>query len=105
MNQKDAEDLKRFEGMANPQFQLKLSRKLQKICDRTNQLIAKEMGEECGVGIIVWPWAGQQSGFEDGQKVEFQYVSTAPRAFMFGCLQSLLDKWKTRADIPPHMRQ
>ena len=83
------------------QRDLKLSRKMQKLLRRFEELVRKEMGEEMGVAIVVWPWAEKH----DGEIVEFQYVSNARRDFMHERLKALVKKWDAgQIDIPPHER-
>lgn len=80
---------------------LKLSRKMQKLVRRFEELVRKEMGEDMGVGVIVWPWAEK----EDGEVVEFQYASNAPRVFMHERLKELVKGWdKGHPDVPVHER-
>lgn len=79
---------------------LKLSRKLQKISRRLDELITKEMGERMGFGVVVFPFA--EPGTEPGL-VEYQYISNAPRMHMHEAMRSMVKKWDGgHVDIPPH---
>lgn len=82
---------------------LKLSRKMQKIARKVEELVQKEMdGEPMGFGIVVFPWAEEKSG----ELVEFQYTSNAPRHFMHGMFKALVKGWNAgQPDVPPHERQ
>jgi hypothetical protein len=80
---------------------LKLSRKMQKLVRKFQELVRKEMGQDMGVAVIVWPWAEK----EDGEIAEFQYASNAHRSFMHERLKELVKKWdKGEPDSPPHER-
>lgn len=81
---------------------LKISRKLKKIIQRTEELVRKETGEDLGIGIVVFPWAKK----EEGEVAEFQYISNAPRRFMHSVLKALVKKWdEGYPDMPPHEKQ
>lgn len=80
---------------------LKLSRKMQKLIRKVDELAHKEMGERMGIALIVFPWAEKR----EGEIVEFQYVSNAPRVFMHERLKALVKKWDAgEPDTPPHER-
>jgi hypothetical protein len=55
---------------------LRISRKLQKIIRKVEQLVAKEVGEEIGVTLIVHPWRKLD---EPEREAEMQYISNMPR--------------------------
>lgn len=81
---------------------LKLSRKMQKLLRRVEQLVVKEMGEEMGVALVVFPWRKPD---EPERIAEYQYVSNAPRDLMRTLLTAVAEKWKSGGeDIPPHMK-
>lgn len=72
---------------------------MEKLLRRVEETARKEMGEDMGVAIIVWPWAEK----EDGEVVEFQYASNARRDFMHERLKQLVKKWDNGVShIPPH---
>jgi hypothetical protein len=82
---------------------LNLSRKMQKLCRRVEQLVAKEMGEQMGVALVVFPWQGSD---EPERIAEYQYVSNAPRDLMRTALTAVSDKWRAGGqDIAPHLKQ
>jgi hypothetical protein len=82
---------------------LKLSRKMQKLCQKVEQFVAKEMGEQMGVALVVFPW--QKPGETEGL-AEYQYVSNAPRDLMRTVLTAVAEKWRAGGqDIPPHLKQ
>ncbi|HYE70623.1 MAG TPA: hypothetical protein VD932_03775 [Aquabacterium sp.] len=82
---------------------LKVSRKLQKILRRVQDVVRKEVGEEMGIALVLFPWA---EGDEPDQVGEYQYVSNAPRSHMQGALRSIVAKWDAgQPDTPPHLRQ
>lgn len=88
------------------EFDLRLSRKLKKIAQRVESFLQKEMGEPLGFAMVVFPYAGQASGFQAGEKAEFQYISNAPRIEMHRALKALVAKWDAgHVDIPPHEKQ
>jgi hypothetical protein len=85
------------------QLDLKVSRKLQKILRRVQDVVRKEVGEEMGIALVLFPWA---KGDEPDQVAEYQYVSNAPRSHMQGALRSIVHKWDAgQPDTPPHRRQ
>ena len=82
---------------------LRISRKLQKIMRKVEQLIAKEVGEELGVTLVVHPWLKPD---EPARDAEMQYISNMPRDHMQGSLRSIVQKWDAGVpDIPPHLKQ
>lgn len=84
------------------QLDLKVSRRLKKIMRRVEELVRKEIGEEMGIGMVVFPWT--RDG-ESSRKAEFQYISNAPRAHMHGAMKALVEKWDAGGgDVPPHER-
>jgi hypothetical protein len=84
-------------------FDLKLSRKMQKLLRRVEQFAEKEMGEPMGLALIVFPFT--RPG-EPPRIAEYQYVSNVPRAHMRRCLRAVVDKWDAGVpDVPPHQKQ
>lgn len=82
---------------------MKVSRKLQKILRRVEQLVEKEVGEPMGIGLVVFPYT--RPGELD-RVAEYQYVSNNPRKHMHAALKALLKKWDSGApSIPPHEKQ
>lgn len=82
---------------------LKISRKLQKLMRRVEQLVTKEIGDGVGITLMVHPFAKdeQSAGIR-----EFQYVSNMDRSHMAGAMDALLKKWKAGIpSIPPHEKQ
>lgn len=85
------------------QLDLKVSRKLQKIMNRVEQLVAKEICEELGIALVLFPWTREG---ESSRKAEYQYISNAPRAHMHGAMKALVQKWDAGGvDVPPHEKQ
>jgi hypothetical protein len=85
---------------------LKISRKMQKLIKKTEELVRKEIGDKVGVTLVLHPYRHTP---EDTPLVaEFQYVSTMPRHHMYGAFRAITDKWDKEGsalkDIPPHMR-
>jgi hypothetical protein len=79
---------------------LKLSRKMQKISRKLDELLTKEMGERMGFGVVVFPFSPE--GASPGP-VEFQYTSNANRMHMHEAMRSMVKKWDDgHVDIPPH---
>ena len=82
---------------------LKLSRKMIKLLEKFDQLVTKEMGEQMGVAIVVFPW---QRKDEPERIAEYQYASNAPRHLMRSVFEGIVEKWKAGGgDVPPHIRQ
>jgi hypothetical protein len=82
---------------------LKLSRKMQKLIRRVEQLVEKEMGEPMGVTLIVFPWSRPDEG---SRIAEYQYASNAPRTHMHGSLKAIVTTWDAvYPDVPPHEKQ
>lgn len=81
----------------------KLSRKMEKLCRRFEQLVQKEMGEEMGVAVVVFPWTRPGEG---SRIAEYQYASNAPRPLMRSVFEGIIGKWRAGApDLPPHVKQ
>lgn len=82
---------------------LKVSRRLRKILQRVERLVEKEIGEQMGIALVVFPWTrpGEQS-----RKAEYQYVSNAGREHMRGAFKAIVTKWEAgHEDLPPHEKQ
>lgn len=94
--------------MTNPtssERDLVISRRMQKLARRVTDLVRRELGEELGVALLVFPWSDIR-GIPEGTPAEFQYISNAPRSHMHGMLKELIAKWdKGDPDTPPHLRQ
>lgn len=82
-----------------------ISRRLQKVSRKILSLVRKELGEDMGFGLIIFPWSDTR-GLEEDTLAAFQYVSCAPRKYMHGMLKELVAKWDSNeSDTPPHLRQ
>lgn len=78
---------------------------MQKLARRVGELVRREMGEELGIALLVFPWSDVR-GIPEGAPAEFQYISNAPREHMHDLLRDLLAKWdRGEPDTPPHLRQ
>lgn len=82
---------------------MKLSRKLTVIMDKVEKLVRDEIGEDMGIGLVVFPFS--RPG-EPSRKAEYQYVSNCERSHMHGAFKKLVEKWDANSpDIPPHRKQ
>jgi hypothetical protein len=85
------------------QLDLKVSRKLQKILRRVQDVVRKEVGEDMGIALVLFPWSPDD---DPGKIGEYQYISNAPRSHMHGALRAIVKKWDAgQPDTPPHLRQ
>lgn len=85
------------------QLDIRVSRQLRTIMKRLEKIVRQEVGEDMGLGLVVFPWtrAGEQS-----RTAEYQYISNAPRTHMHGALKALVEKWDAgMGDVPPHEKQ
>lgn len=82
---------------------LQMSRKLQKVMRRVEQLVTKEIGDGVGITLMIHPFAKDE---QSSELREFQYISNMDRSHMAGAMQSLLAKWRAgHVDMPPHEKQ
>lgn len=80
-----------------------VSRKLRKIMQRLERLVEKEVGEQLGIGLVVFPFTRPGEG---SRTAECQYISNMPRGHMHGVMKMLVNKWDAGGpDIPPHEKQ
>ncbi len=86
------------------EIDMMVSRRLQKIMRKLDELVTKEVGESMGLGMVIFPFANEKSGLKPGDISRFQYISNCPRSHMHGCFKALLEKWESgqHQDIPPH---
>lgn len=91
--------------MSNPN-DLRISRKLRDLAERTAALAERELGEEVGITLMIHPFAPEGSAPGSEPAREFQYISTLPRDHMQECLKALLKKWNAgMPDIAYHEKQ
>lgn len=81
---------------------LKISRRLKKIMARVERLVAKEIGEQCGCALIVFPFSREG---EASRIAEYQYICNVSRDNMRGALKAISDKWESEVNhVAPHER-
>lgn len=82
---------------------IRVSQRLRRILTRLEKVVRQEVGEDMGLGLVVFPWTREGDA---SRTAEFQYISNAPRAHMHGCLKALVAKWDGgMPDVPPHEKQ
>lgn len=80
---------------------LKVSRKLQKLMRRVQQMVDKEVGERMGVALIVFPYTREG---EASRVARYQYICNTQREHMREVLKGIVENWDTKVShVPPHM--
>lgn len=81
---------------------LKISRRLKKVLRKTEELVQKEVGERCGVALIVFPFT--RPG-EASRVAEYQYICNTRREQMHAIIKGIAANWdKTMNHVAPHDR-